>query len=48
MLQVPRGVFRAAFSAQVFEGSLLASAVAVVVKVGCGTACLIIGLNLQS
>jgi len=39
MLQVPPGVFSAAFLAHVLEGGLLASAVTVVEKVGCRTGC---------
>ena len=45
MLQLPHGVFSAAFVALELEGGLLASAVTVVVEVGCSH---VIGLNLQT
>ena len=48
MLQVPPGVFSAAFVALVLKGGLLASAVTVVVEVGCRMGRLVIGLNLQT
>lgn len=48
MLQLPHGVFSAAFVALVLEGGLLASAVTVVVEVGCTSGRLVIGLNLQT
>ena len=48
MLQVPPGVFSAAFLAHVLEGGLLASAVTEVEEVGCRMDRLVIGLNRQT
>ena len=48
MLQLPHGVFSAAFVALELEGGLLASAVTEVEEVGCRMGRLVIGLNRQT